>query len=140
MSDKSDNLKPFKKGFDERRNMKGAPKGKRVSTTLNDFLNNPSHKTVSAAKFVSLFLDRDGEEPITNRDALAARLLFLAIVKGDMSAIREVIDRTEGSVKQEISTEIGIDKADFREQIMKAFFSETKDNESTTNSETEGGD
>lgn len=39
---------------------------------------------------------------LTNADAVAARLLYEAIMKGELPAIKEVIDRTEGKPAQAV--------------------------------------
>lgn len=85
------NLKPFQKGFDERRNLEGRPEGaKSLSTQLREFL----ETTVK---------DDDGENT-TFRDAIIKKLLQKA-QKGDIKAIQEIFDRTEGKSKQSIEVE-----------------------------------
>jgi len=70
----------------ERINRKGNPGSKWLSTLLREKLEEGDN----AAKLVN-------------------KLVHLAIEKGDLKAIQEVIDRLEGKAKQEITTEF-IDK------------------------------
>lgn len=80
-----DNLKPFKKGFDERRNTKGVPRGiPEIKQLLDEVLND--------------------EHPTNGKTAL--ELIFIALrqkaLKGDMRAIQEILDRTYGKAKQNV--------------------------------------
>lgn len=77
-----ENLKPFKKGEDERRNPKGA--GKQLVTKLLDIL---AEET-----------DKNGK---THKEIIAEKLIELA-KKGDIKAIQLFIDRTEGKEIQKV--------------------------------------
>jgi hypothetical protein len=95
------NLKPFKRGKDERRNTVGRPKGSRnLSTVLREMLQEIAPKAIADAKFVKDFCR--GKKRITLADAMAARLLMEAIVNGELSAIQQIADRTEGKPKQSL--------------------------------------
>lgn len=98
-------LVPFKKGKDPRRDNCGRKKGKTITSILKDFLDNNAPKEISASKFVELFCKQKGIE-ITNKEALVAKLLYLSLVKSDLRAITEIIDRTEGKALQSIDEKI----------------------------------
>ena len=79
-------------------NPKGRPKGsKNVSTLVKELLEKVAPEDVSNAKFVKEFVKT--KKP-TVKDALAARMIYNAIIVGDGRAIRELLDRTEGKVLQ----------------------------------------
>jgi hypothetical protein len=98
-----ENLKPFKKGVDERRKNNGRPPGKSISTILKEILNNAAPADIKKAQFVTAFCKNIPQKNIKNHHAIAARLYYMAIVKGDMRAIEEVINRTEGETEQNIN-------------------------------------
>jgi len=90
-------------GFDKRpsdaKSTGGAPKGKRVSTVLKELLETD----------ISLFSDK--LQGMDTRQALATELFAIvfhkdAEVKDKMSAIKEILDRTEGKAMQEVKTEV----------------------------------
>ena len=75
-----ENLKPFKEGYDERRNYEGRPKGSRsLKSMLKELLSSQ---------------DPDGEWS----KSVAGQLIRKAFRDGDMRAIQEIIDRIEGKV------------------------------------------
>lgn len=84
-----ENLKPFKPG--ESGNPAGRPKGtKNMSTILKEML--------------ELEIEVDGVK-ITQKDAIIKKLIQKSTA-GELSAIQEIFDRTEGKAKQEIKHEI----------------------------------
>lgn len=86
-----ENLKPFKKGDDARRNMEGRPKGSRsLSTILREMLDESIEVIENGKKTKKQF-----------KDVLIRKLLKKAN-DGDMRAIQEIFDRVEGKSKQEI--------------------------------------
>ena len=75
-----ENLKPFKEGFDSRRNYDGRPKGARsLKTMLKDLLSSQ---------------DPDGEWS----KSVAGQLIRKAFRDGDMRALQEIVDRIEGKM------------------------------------------
>ena len=84
----------------ETRNPNGRPKGKSVSTVLNELLFKGAPQKIRSSEFVKQFIEKYPQA--TNAQAMAARLLFQAIVKGDMKAFEQILDRTEGKAKQSI--------------------------------------
>jgi len=85
-----ENLKPFKTGYDPRREGNGRKKGsKNIKTQLMELL---------AAK------DPDGEWS----KLPAAQLIKKAFVSDDLRALQEILDRIEGKVlqKNEVSSEV----------------------------------
>jgi hypothetical protein len=80
-----DNLKPFKKGLDERRNLKGAPPRIELKEAL-----------------IKVLMETNGG--ITAYDAVLKALRNKAI-KGDVRAIELIFDRVAGKVSQNISIE-----------------------------------
>ena len=88
-----ENLKPFKKGKDERRNMNGKPKG-----------------TLSAKTIIKKWLEAKDKfkNPITGVEEYLSQYDIIAIQqiakarKGDTKAFDSVLDRVEGKPKQEI--------------------------------------
>lgn len=86
---KEDNLTPFKPG--ESGNPAGRPKGtKNMSTILREML--------------ELDIEVDGVK-ITQKDAIIKKLIQKSTA-GELGAIQEIFDRTEGKPKQDIKHEI----------------------------------
>lgn len=95
-----ENLKPFKKGADARR-APGRPKGSHnISTVLNKMLKKVAPDLIVNKKFVQEYTR--GKARVSIADALACRLLFEAINEGNVSAMKEINDRTEGKAAQSI--------------------------------------
>ena len=85
------NLKPFRKGDDERRNTLGRPKKTLLSEAIREQIANVM----------------PGADEQTFAEAIAKTLIDLAI-NGDVAAIREIADRTEGKAKQAIDLDMQI--------------------------------
>jgi hypothetical protein len=85
------NLKPFKKGEDERRNTLGRPKKTLLSEAIRERL----------AEVMPGASEQTFAEEI-------ARVLILEALSGDVQAIREIADRTEGKPKQAIDLDLQI--------------------------------
>ena len=97
------NLVFFKKGVDERRSLEGRPKGRSISTILAELLERPANKNLTELAFVkklSLNLTKAEFNKLTNGDILTLRLYSEAVASGDIQAIKEILDRTEGKAKQ----------------------------------------
>lgn len=93
---KKENLKPYKKG--ESGNPNGRPLGARnVSTVLKELLEEIAPDSIKNLSQIKDFLKK---KKVTNADAIAGNLLHKAIVEKDLSAIKEIIDRTEGKAMQ----------------------------------------
>ncbi len=95
------NLKPFKKGEDERRNTLGRPKKTLLSEALRQQL-------------AEISPDAD-EQSIA--EEIAKTLIKLAL-SGDVQAIREIADRTEGKPKQAIDLDLDL-QLDWRTEAQK---------------------
>lgn len=96
-----ENLKPFKPG--ESGNPEGRPKGsKNLSTILREML--------------ELEIEVDGVK-ITQKDAMIKKLIKKS-TDGDIKAIQEIFDRTEGKAKQEIKLD-GLTEPVFNVKIAK---------------------
>jgi hypothetical protein len=95
------NLKPFKKGEDERRNTLGRPKKTLLSEAIREQLSeampNAPERTVAEA---------------------IARTLIREAISGNVQAIREIGDRTEGKPKQAIDLDLDL-QLDWRIQAQK---------------------
>ncbi len=102
-----ENLKPFKKGDDERRNILGRPR----LTKLTDALREQIAEQVP------------GADEQTYAEAIAETLIKLAVA-GDVAAIREIADRTEGKPKQ--SVDLDIQATNWREAAQKYGLSESE--------------
>ena len=83
----TDNLKPFKKGNDPRRNLEGRPKGSRSLTVV-------LREIIEADKG-----QLNGKE-VDGAVLLMATLYKKAIKDGDLASIREILDRLEGKPLQ----------------------------------------
>ncbi len=94
------NLKPFKKGDDERRNVLGRPKKTLLSEAIRE----------------QIAASMPGASEQTFAEAIAKTLIDLA-VGGDVAAIREIADRTEGKPKQAIDLDLQIN--DWRTEAQK---------------------
>ncbi len=94
------NLKPFKKGEDERRNTLGRPKLTLLTEALREQLSeampNAPERTVAEA---------------------LARTLIREGISGNVQAIREIGDRTEGKPKQAIDLDLQV--SDWRTEAAK---------------------
>jgi hypothetical protein len=84
-------LKPFKKGVDERRNTAGRPRLTKLTDALRQQIaeSNP---------------DADDE---TIAETIAKTLIQLAL-SGDVQAIREIGDRTEGKARQALDLDVSV--------------------------------
>ena len=82
-------LKPFKKGDDKRRNVLGRPKKTLLSEAIRE----------------QIAVVMPGANEQTFAEAIAKTLVDLAIA-GDVAAIREIADRTEGKPKQAIDVDL----------------------------------
>jgi len=81
-----ENLKPFKKGDDPRRNIAGRPPS--LITQLQEILSEQ-------------ITDRKSGKSMDKGNAILTTLVALAL-KGDMRAIQEILDRLHGKARQEI--------------------------------------
>ena len=98
-------LVPFKKGEDSRRNLAGRPKGKSLTSILFDALNKKANRELKELVFVKKLtasMNEQQKEALTVGDIVMFRLLTKAIATGDMAAIKEIFDRTEGKAKQSL--------------------------------------
>lgn len=94
------NLRPSRPGMTN--NPNGRPVGsKNVSTILKERLQEMAPDTTVSNEFVRKFAR--GKKVITNADAIALRLLDQAINKGELPAIKEVLDRSEGKPQQSVA-------------------------------------
>jgi len=105
----SQNLKPMKKG--ETRNPNGRPKGsKSMKTILKELLEiqlkDPKLIKAFAKQFPDL-IKEDGK--VAPKELIMIRLMGKAIT-GDLYAIREILDRTEGKVKDVLDTNLKSDQ------------------------------
>jgi len=93
------NLKSFQKG--QSGNPGGRPRGSRnVSTVLAMMLTEIAPDVVVEASFVKDI--SKGLKRATVADAMAARLIYEGAVNGNLAALKEVLDRTEGKAKERI--------------------------------------
>lgn len=84
------NLKPFKKGHDPRRNLNGAPPMPDIREAMIELLSEPE----------------EGKTKLRNvLDALYKRA-----VKGDIRAVQEVLDRMYGKSRQSVDVTSGGEK------------------------------
>lgn len=91
----------FKAG--ESGNPNGRPKGKGITSILRELLEKQTPKTVADSKIVTEFL---GKKQVTNGEALVVMLLYKALIKNDMKAITEILDRIDGKpIQQTIVSE-----------------------------------
>ena len=81
----ADNLKPFKKGKDDRRNMKGAPKLPDLKEAISKVLNKIEGGKTSLDEIIEV-LDKNAK-------------------KGDIRAAQELLDRGYGKSKQVIESD-----------------------------------
>lgn len=103
VSDKSmSNLKPCKPG--ETHNPNGRPRGaKSVTTILKERLQEIAPGAVIDIEVLRRYAQGKPIKSVTTADALACVLLNKALDKGgDLAAIKEVLDRTEGKAQQSL--------------------------------------
>lgn len=94
------NLKPFKKGKDDRRNLKGAPKKLPKLDVLLDEVLGEEKDGVSAAKVILM--------------ALRAKA-----TKGDVRSAELLLDRAFGKAAQTINTNVKLVGKDLEDEIYK---------------------
>ena len=102
------NLISYRKGESGNRN--GRPRGSRNSSTvLTGLMNEIAPESVVHASFIKCVTK--GIKKPTIADALAARLVYEGVVNGQLPALREILDRTEGKAKQsiEIAKQVSMD-------------------------------
>lgn len=110
------NLKPPLPG--ERRNPNGRPKGSRsVSTVLKAMLDDTVPNHAISKDFIRGYAK--GIKRVTNADAIACQLLYQSITKGDLPAIKEVLDRTEGKPKQAVEVTDNTDVSRLADELIK---------------------
>ncbi len=85
------NLKPFKKGVDERRNTSGRPKLTRLTEALRE----------------QLAEEMPNAPERTIAQSIARTLIKLAL-SGDVAAIKEIGNRTEGSPRQSLDLDVSV--------------------------------
>jgi hypothetical protein len=89
----------FKKG--KSGNPQGRPKGsKNITTQMLALLKRQAPEEVFELKGIRIFC-RHIKRP-TIADAGAARLVYEGVIKGNIQAIKEINDRTQGKARQEI--------------------------------------
>ena len=105
MADKLENLKPFEKGEDERRN-RGAPK--------KEFSISKIMREMSQAEFIDFSLtitDKEGQTKTqsgsfgskgSNIAHLAVAMFMKKVVQGDLNAFKIYLERTEGKEIQKV--------------------------------------
>ena len=92
-----DNLKPFGPDNPPPPN-RGRKKGSRnVSTILREMLEREAPESAVSLDLIKAFCR--GRRRVTSADAVAARLLYEALVAGELPAIKELLDRAEGKAK-----------------------------------------
>ena len=90
---KRENLKPFKKGHDERRNLKGAPKLPNLDELMAEVLNEKSEGKTSAQKILAKLVEK--------------------AEKADIRAAEVLFDRGYGRAKQAIDLTVKETDVDF---------------------------
>jgi hypothetical protein len=103
--DAAKNLVFFKKGADANRNLAGRPKGKALSTILSELLSKSAGAKLTELAFVKKLtasMTPAQKKQLTTADIVVFRLLSEAIETGDITAIKEILDRTEGKAKQSL--------------------------------------
>lgn len=93
------NLKIWEQGKSGNPNP-GRKKGsKNITTYLKQYLEKKTFKSIQDLKFVQELGVGDGKK-ITNSEAIALKLIHKALFKGDIRAIENIQDRTEGKPGQ----------------------------------------
>lgn len=100
------NLKPFKKGADSRRNMDGRPNGiKNRSTIARQVLSMNAilpNETMSILKTIY----PDISERMTSEEIATIVMVGNAISKGDVNAYKAVMDSAYGAPKQDVDLDV----------------------------------
>lgn len=96
------NLIPFSKDHQPEYNP-GRPKGsKSASTVLRELLEEAAPEVLENQAFIKQYAKKLGKKP-TIKDALAARLAYQAINKGDIKAAQLIYDRVDGKAAQTVT-------------------------------------
>lgn len=102
-----ENLKPFKKGYDERRNLKGVPR--KYINTLKE--NGYTQQEVKATIMVLMSMNLQELSEIWNNKQSDTLLLTLAgaikrgIEKGSIYTIQQLLEMVFGKPKESVQTE-----------------------------------
>jgi hypothetical protein len=95
------NLKPFKKGIDSRRNLLGRPVGAlNFKTRFNQILALAAPEFLQHADEIRKF--SQSVKTLTNQDVLDAVLLYKALIERDLASIKTILDRTEGPAERAV--------------------------------------
>ena len=107
-----DNLKDFKKGFDDRRNIKGRPKGSRNRATI-------------IREHLETWIDT--KDPFTGEmkkvqvvDAMVLSMLKECLKKGSVQAFKELMDSGYGKIIEQhynVTAESGMTPDELRKEI-----------------------
>jgi len=122
----TENLKSYKKG--QSGNPAGRPRGSRnVSSVLAGMLQELAPDVVVEASFVKDI--SKGLKRATIADAFAARLIYEGAVNGNLGALKEVLDRTEGKAKERLQITHKDDLEAAANLVNISLFLEKQDNE-----------
>ena len=113
-----ENLRPFKKGHDPRRNLDGAPR--KYVSQLTDLGYKKSEVTDTIQAMMAMTMDelkQVWENPkATILEKTVANAMRKSLEKGSLYSLETLLSRVYGSPKQETQTEVRIvDKFDFDE-------------------------
>jgi hypothetical protein len=119
-----ENLKPFQPG-DARCDRRGQQKGsKNLSTILRQVLSMDAPKAMQKKKNLRGLLGLSEGAKMTNTEAMAAQMIWRAVVKGDLAFINQIADRTEGKATRKIEFEGTVTNnilAELKEGILLAY-------------------
>lgn len=102
------NLKPFKDGQDDRRNLKGNTGGKSISTILKELLQKKIPPQILKSKgFKDLGIE--DADKLTTAELIALMNLVAVFYKlnpTQLKAMEMIMDRTEGKSKETVNIEV----------------------------------
>jgi hypothetical protein len=81
----------------------GRPKGKSLTTILKEMLECEAPESVTNNEYIQQYIKRYSKsKKLTHKQAVMLKMMHSAEALGDMKAIVEILDRTEGKVTQPI--------------------------------------
>lgn len=104
---KLSNLKPFKKGEDIRRNMSGKPKGVTFQTILKKIIECDAPDMITNNDYLQAYIEANCKgRKLTHQETIVLKMIHSAEVIGDMNAIKEILNRTDGVIGDKSSLEL----------------------------------
>jgi hypothetical protein len=82
-------------------------KGKKLSTILKEILESNAPASITDNDYINAYIEKHAKgRKLTHKETIVLKLIHNAEALGDMRAIVEILDRTEGKVKEEVENNV----------------------------------